>query len=108
MTIRSAESIMELEIRRLLEGLYAAYDGDNLIASAEGTAKEAAQSLVNQVYHLRSQEVFTRAKWKCEKCGRRRALQVHHRVFRSHGRKDVVSNLVALCQSCHESFHGRK
>jgi len=37
----------------------------------------------------------------CEK----RCVDVHHIVFRSHGGKDEIENLIGLCRSCHNLAH---
>lgn len=52
--------------------------------------------------------VLERAAGRCENCGQRGPLQVHHKVFRSHGRDDRVGNLVAYCLDCHEAAHRRR
>ena len=47
-------------------------------------------------------EVFYEAGWKCEKCGKRGALELDHVVaVRSGGAQWDRSNLAALCRSCH-------
>jgi 5-methylcytosine-specific restriction endonuclease McrA len=42
---------------------------------------------------------------RCQLCGSMQQLEVHHRVFRSHGGKDAEENLVTLCHSCHSALH---
>lgn len=42
---------------------------------------------------------------RCRACGRK-ASEIHHILFRSLGGKDEASNLLALCDSCHQSAHG--
>lgn len=39
----------------------------------------------------------------CMKCGLglREPVAVHHRKLRKHGGKDALSNLIALCSTCH-------
>ena len=46
----------------------------------------------------------------CEGCGKRRATQKHHRLFKSRGGRDEVVNLLDLCGSgnhtgCHGEAH---
>ena len=50
-------------------------------------------------------EVLKRDSWRCQLCGSMQQLEVHHRVFRSHGGKDAEENLVTLCHSCHSALH---
>ncbi len=48
-------------------------------------------------------KVLARAGWRCQACGVRRRLDVHHVVKRSHGGSDVdLDQLVALCRWCHD------
>ncbi len=44
----------------------------------------------------------------CEKCGKKRVLDWHHKVKRSQGGQDTRDNLVALCRECHIREHGVK
>ncbi len=49
------------------------------------------------------QHVLARAGWRCQACGVRRRLDVHHVVKRSHGGSDFdLDQLVALCRWCHD------
>ena len=49
------------------------------------------------------QQVLTRAGWRCQACGVRRRLDVHHVVKRSQGGSDFdLDQLVALCRWCHD------
>lgn len=41
----------------------------------------------------------------CENCGKK-AVDIHHLIFRSHRGKDNIKNLCALCRKCHERAHG--
>ncbi len=43
---------------------------------------------------------------QCGKCGMR--LQAHHIVYREHGGKDTLSNLLTLCETCHAKLHQGK
>ena len=48
-------------------------------------------------------QVLTRAGWRCQACGVRRRLDVHHVVKRSQGGSDFdLDQLVALCRWCHD------
>lgn len=41
----------------------------------------------------------------CEACGMREATQMHHRLHRSHGGGESVTNLLHLCLWCHGAAH---
>jgi 5-methylcytosine-specific restriction endonuclease McrA len=47
--------------------------------------------------------VLARAGWRCQACGVRRRLDVHHVIKRSQGGSDFdLDLLVALCRWCHD------
>ena len=49
------------------------------------------------------QHVLTRAGWRCQACGIRRRLDVHHLIKRAQGGSDFdLDQLVALCRWCHD------
>ncbi len=49
------------------------------------------------------EQVLARAGWRCQACGVRRRLDVHHVVKRSQGGSDFdLDQLVALCRWCHD------
>jgi 5-methylcytosine-specific restriction endonuclease McrA len=53
-------------------------------------------------WKLTRQTVLARAGWRCQACGVRRRLDVHHVVKRSQGGSDFdLDRLVALCRWCH-------
>jgi hypothetical protein len=44
--------------------------------------------------------------YTCRHCGRRNCRQeAHHIVYREHGGKDTLANLLTLCEACHEKVH---
>jgi hypothetical protein len=49
--------------------------------------------------------VHKRSGGMCERCGARRAIDVHHRQLRRHG-DHRPANLVDLCRECHTWVHG--
>jgi hypothetical protein len=54
------------------------------------------------------QTVLARAGWRCQACGVRRRLDVHHLVKRSQGGSDFdLEHLVALCRWCHDQTDAR-
>ena len=40
----------------------------------------------------------------CEYC-KSQSVDVHHLLFKSHGGKNEIDNLIALCRSCHNLAH---
>ena len=44
--------------------------------------------------------------YQCRHCGKQRVrLEAHHLIFREHGGKDTLTNLLTLCASCHHKLH---
>ena len=44
--------------------------------------------------------------YTCRHCGKRNCrLEAHHVVYREHGGKDTLANLLTLCERCHEKVH---
>lgn len=58
-------------------------------------------------------DVLARAKvrggWKCERCGKvfptEGQIHAHHRLLRSQGGSNCVTNGAALCWTCHDHIH---
>ncbi|PYV67240.1 MAG: hypothetical protein DMG97_27800 [Acidobacteria bacterium] len=50
--------------------------------------------------------VLQRDGWRCQLCGVRSHLEVHHQQFRSQAGSDVEENLITLCRRCHAVQHG--
>lgn len=47
--------------------------------------------------------------YQCKHCGKRGVrLEAHHLVFRQHGGKDTLANLLTLCEQCHHYLHEGK
>jgi len=44
--------------------------------------------------------------YACQQCGKHHVrLQAHHLVPRAHGGKDTLTNLLTLCEACHQKVH---
>ena len=56
-------------------------------------------------YQRMRQFVLRRDAWRCQSCGARSNLEVHHKQFRSHVGGDSEENLITLCFACHASIH---
>lgn len=60
---------------------------------------------------LQNEKVFKKDRYKCKNCERDGGdrgeviLHAHHIVPREVGGRDVLSNLVTLCEDCHISVH---
>jgi len=47
--------------------------------------------------------------YTCQQCSHQNVrLQAHHIVFREHGGKDTLANLLTLCETCHSRLHEGK
>jgi len=68
-------------------------------------SKSARLRLDPQAYKERRRHVMQRDRWRCQICGSRQNLQVHHQQMRSHQGADEDSNLITLCAGCHERVH---
>lgn len=56
-------------------------------------------------WRQRSVAVRGRAGWRCELCGSRDRLQVHHLTYRRRG-DELPADLQVLCGPCHRQAHG--
>jgi 5-methylcytosine-specific restriction endonuclease McrA len=56
-------------------------------------------------YRRLRQQVLRRDGWRCQSCGSRQNLEVHHQQFRSHSGEDAEHNLITLCTNCHSICH---
>ncbi len=45
-----------------------------------------------------------RANGKCQLCGSRQGLNVHHNSYNRRGR-ELAGDLIVLCDGCHDVFH---
>ncbi len=59
-------------------------------------------------YEQLRKQVLRRDGWQCQICGSRQNLEVHHKQLRSRQGSDEDSNLITLCDSCHEDVHRMK
>jgi 5-methylcytosine-specific restriction endonuclease McrA len=67
--------------------------------------KRRRQKLDREMYDRLRREVLRRDDWRCQWCGNRSNLEVHHTDFRSHGGDDSEQNLITLCTVCHSEVH---
>lgn len=50
-------------------------------------------------------QALDRAGGRCEGCGQKARLAIHHRVPLSAGGKNLLTNAAALCRACHGRAH---
>ena len=113
MTKQNAERIMEAEVVQLDPAPHAKYRYQALSPRgdvwAESEGHKQSQVLSNLVSRNYARVSVMVKDWQtnlCARCGEKKPLSVHHKVFRSHGRKDTAENLEALCSNCHNAAHG--
>ena len=51
---------------------------------------------------------FKRDGYRCRHCGDSNGLHPHHVIFKSHGGRDALNNLLTLCHTCHRGVHDGK
>jgi len=65
-----------------------------------------AEYRVQREWQVRRVQALTRARYRCQMCSRHDAtLDVHHRSYEHYG-NERPEDLVVLCRSCHQKFHG--
>lgn len=65
------------------------------------------QYLTTPAWREKRWKVMQRANYTCEGCGTERATQVHHLTYERVSR-EMLFDLVAICDECHDSIHERK
>ncbi len=61
--------------------------------------------LDTEAYRRLHRQVLERDSRRCQVCGARKNLQVHHLEFRSRSGDDSLHNLITLCVDCHRQVH---
>jgi len=56
-------------------------------------------------YSKLHQAILERDGWRCQLCGSRGVLEVHHITARSKMGDDTEENLITLCSGCHRKLH---
>ena len=67
--------------------------------------KQPRLRLDPELYERLREQVLRRDGWRCQCCGTRWNLEVHHNKFRSQGGDDSEENLISLCARCHSLAH---
>jgi 5-methylcytosine-specific restriction endonuclease McrA len=68
--------------------------------------KQPRLRLDPESYERLRQQVLRRDGWRCQCCGSKSNLEVHHKDLRSQGGDDSEENLITLCVECHSILHG--
>jgi 5-methylcytosine-specific restriction endonuclease McrA len=58
-----------------------------------------------ETYRELKLKILERDGWRCQRCGRRDRLQIHHIIRRSQSGADCEENLIVLCGECHDALH---
>ena len=68
--------------------------------------KQGRKRLASEPYRSLRQEILRRRDgWRCQSCGGRPNLQVHHIEASSHLGDDCEQNLITLCANCHRLLY---
>ena len=67
--------------------------------------KQPRVRLDAELYERLRKQVLRRDGWRCQNCGTRSQLEIHHKDFRSQGGDDSDANLITLCVACHSLLH---
>jgi len=46
--------------------------------------------------------------YQCTQCNKKSNLDAHHIIWKEHGGKDTIENLITLCKQCHKKVHQGK
>ena len=69
--------------------------------------KRPRLSLDLNSFQLLRRSILQRDGWRCQTCGSRRGLEVHHITPRSKLGPDAEENLITLCWQCHRRIHSK-
>jgi 5-methylcytosine-specific restriction endonuclease McrA len=58
-------------------------------------------------WQRKRRHALERADHRCEACGNREQLDVHHMTYENRG-QELPSDLVVFCRSCHDQWHAGK
>ena len=67
--------------------------------------KQPRMRLDPDLYERLRREILRRDSWRCQSCGTKSNLEVHHQGFRSQSGDDSEQNLITLCSACHAVVH---
>lgn len=61
--------------------------------------------LLSDEWHEKSNEVKSRAGYRCQLCNSDRSLQAHHRTYANVKTDAEIEDCICLCKTCHRGFH---
>jgi 5-methylcytosine-specific restriction endonuclease McrA len=67
--------------------------------------KRRRKRLAPEPYQVLRREILKRDGWRCQSCGLRGDLQIHHIERKSYLGDDCEKNLITLCADCHRLAH---
>jgi 5-methylcytosine-specific restriction endonuclease McrA len=67
--------------------------------------KQPRLRLDPEPYEQLRNQVLRRDSWRCQSCGTRSNLEVHHKEFGRRSGDDSEQNLITLCSACHATVH---
>jgi 5-methylcytosine-specific restriction endonuclease McrA len=67
--------------------------------------KQPRLRLDSELYEQLRNQVLSRDGWRCQCCGTKSNLEIHHQEFRSRSGDDSERNLITLCSTCHAAVH---
>lgn len=105
------ETLREMLCEPCAQGLQHRYDEERRAEMCKQQARAAERRKMPFAEYSRTREwqalrnrVLLRARNKCELCGKRVPLDVHHRTYDRYG-DELVDDLIALCRECHARHH---
>lgn len=108
-----AETFRRAENARVKDYRAALVDERGVAGFAKAPEREPPNFWTKYSEYLASPEwaekrrrVLDRADYRCEGCGERQATQVHHLTYARVG-KEMLFDLVAVCDYCHDVIHGK-
>jgi hypothetical protein len=79
--------------------------GDKALGMSEETPNRQRLRVATVDYEKLRWKILERDDWKCQHCGRRDQLRIHHMNRRSQLGDDSEGNLITLCTDCHRATH---
>lgn len=63
--------------------------------------------LKSKHWYFKRKEFFNKNSKICNKCRSKKNLVVHHKTYKHIG-NELLSDLICLCEKCHNKFHSNK
>ena len=101
--LQSISTVLQVPAGRTTAGFSARSDREGFVNRIR--PKRPRLRLDPESYDQLRKQVLRRDGWRCQVCGSRQNLHVHHQQLRSQQGDDDDSNLITLCAACHETMH---